>query len=524
MLMLPTAQGLPPDILRELFEHLAIVDPAGWCIRSHAYSMGLGWITATHVCRRWREIGSDMTTLWAYSVCAFPNISVADELLRRARNCLLNIQVSHFVHRSSLGQHRPHLPISWGAQQLHRAHTFDCHIYRWSTFADDHPGAYAALTDPLPDLQHITLISSYLDKLHPFPTVVLRAPALISANLRGILLHPTSIASKLRKLSLTSGSEGAGADLSPVLDSLRSLKCLEHLNMTFDTHGTMPVANCSVVHLEHLRTLHALCSTVQQASDVLEFISAPHIRWLSVTISSILSNEQIFAKAGVHWQQLQKSPNSRCTLSVSKSHLYLHDEIPELTALELSWHAPNGLLWVNYTSIVSALPRVLDFSRFICLELSCSKDGHQCDELDAALAVFRDASTRVEVLTLYNTPHPSTLRMLLASDGDSPLPVPALKTLCFGAEHWEHGQSGRSRLVHGGGTATMWWDTVKDVLGIRSQKGAPINRLFLAGDWCTQEAWTEEWTTQSEECLTRGLVSEVVDIRERISECDLCDS
>ncbi|KZV64058.1 hypothetical protein PENSPDRAFT_189606 [Peniophora sp. CONT] len=516
-----TAQDLPHDILRELFEHLAIVDPAGWHLRSRRCSLGLGWITATHVCRYWREIGLEMATLWADVVCAFPDIAVADELLRRARDCLLNIDVSFFRGTFLLGEHRPYLPMSWGLQQLHRAHTFQGYIYRWSTFADDHPGAYVALNNTLPVLKHLKLTFNCCDKIDPFPIIALNAPALISADLRDILPHSTSITGKLTKLSISLGSTTSWNNLSPLLDALRSSRHLEYLNVQLDAKDTVPVVDCSIVHLERLTTLHASCGTAQQASDLLEFISAPCLKRTSVSMMTKLTDAHIFAKVLAQQPLLVFDD-----LSVSETHLCIADHTLQYREFDMSWFARDPVLrrgiGSNYASVLAALPRLFDFTRFDSFELSCLENGEQHDEVDASLLALRDACTGVEFLRLYDTPHPTTLRMLLAPTGGSPLPFPSLKTLCLGAEHWRHGKGGWRRLVHEEDSAASWWNPVKDVLSSRFEMGAPVELLYIDGEWCTHHARMEEWAAQSAECLSRGLVQEVVDDRDLVLKCSLC--
>ncbi|KAI0063856.1 hypothetical protein BV25DRAFT_1823928 [Artomyces pyxidatus] len=65
---LAPAAMLPSDILALVFESLALDQPPG--LDSHRrgapnakYTM-LGWITATHVCTRWRQVALDIPTLW----------------------------------------------------------------------------------------------------------------------------------------------------------------------------------------------------------------------------------------------------------------------------------------------------------------------------------------------------------------------------------------------------------------------------------------------------------------------------
>ncbi|KZV72505.1 hypothetical protein PENSPDRAFT_359554 [Peniophora sp. CONT] len=69
-------QRLPNDIICELFYIVAELDPPriARCQEDRLYEKpgSLGWIRMTHVCRGWRGVGLDMSTLWAGVVCVFP--------------------------------------------------------------------------------------------------------------------------------------------------------------------------------------------------------------------------------------------------------------------------------------------------------------------------------------------------------------------------------------------------------------------------------------------------------------------
>lgn len=195
-------------------------------------------MAVTHVCGYWREVGLDMATLWADAVCAFPSVFVADELLERARDYLLNIEVRHTFDELVFKHRRQWLPIRWGTQQLHRAHSFNCHIHRWSTFNREHPAAYITLTNPLLVLQHLNLVCNTTFKTEPTPVIEPKAPALASASLWDILPHPSSSASALRRLTLHLGSRMPIKDMSPVLSALRGLHGLEYLDLFIRADGT----------------------------------------------------------------------------------------------------------------------------------------------------------------------------------------------------------------------------------------------------------------------------------------------
>ena len=69
-------ERLSDDVLRELFDTVADIDPPRTSFHddddSDTEDGSLGWIRMTHVCRRWRRIGLDMSVLWARIICMFP--------------------------------------------------------------------------------------------------------------------------------------------------------------------------------------------------------------------------------------------------------------------------------------------------------------------------------------------------------------------------------------------------------------------------------------------------------------------
>ena len=78
---------LPPEVLALVFHFLVFEDPA--CSREQ----NLGWIRATHVCRFWRQVALDDSSLWATISGISANIVLISEILARSRNAPLNINI-----------------------------------------------------------------------------------------------------------------------------------------------------------------------------------------------------------------------------------------------------------------------------------------------------------------------------------------------------------------------------------------------------------------------------------------------
>jgi hypothetical protein len=78
---------LPPEVLARIFYFLVFKDPA--CSRGQ----NLGWIRATHVCQFWRQVALDDSSLWATISGFSENTELISEMLARARNAPLDIDI-----------------------------------------------------------------------------------------------------------------------------------------------------------------------------------------------------------------------------------------------------------------------------------------------------------------------------------------------------------------------------------------------------------------------------------------------
>src|ERR1019366_7937030 len=78
---------LPPEILARVFHFLTLEEPP--C----SGEQNLGWIRATHVCRLWRQVALGDSSLWA-KISGIPtNTERISEMLARARNAPLDIDL-----------------------------------------------------------------------------------------------------------------------------------------------------------------------------------------------------------------------------------------------------------------------------------------------------------------------------------------------------------------------------------------------------------------------------------------------
>lgn len=84
---------LPPEVLAQVFHFLWLEDPPRF---EEHYS---GCIRATHVCRLWRRVALGDSLLWTRIADTLNNTGWVSEMLTRARNAPLNIDIKHGLKR-----------------------------------------------------------------------------------------------------------------------------------------------------------------------------------------------------------------------------------------------------------------------------------------------------------------------------------------------------------------------------------------------------------------------------------------
>ena len=78
---------LPPEVLARVFHFLSLEEPPYYGKRK------LGWIRATHVCRLWRRVALDDSSLWAQISGIQRNTKLVSEMLTRSRKAPLDIDI-----------------------------------------------------------------------------------------------------------------------------------------------------------------------------------------------------------------------------------------------------------------------------------------------------------------------------------------------------------------------------------------------------------------------------------------------
>lgn len=513
-----TAQTLPHDILREIFDYVATASPAGYNY-SPKLKYTLGWILLTHVCQRWRYTGLTAAPMWAVSVSAFPDPSIADELLARARNYPLTINVAHDKcnEKSWL---RKALPMSWCLEHLHRARSLRC-IIPLSALIHNDAEVQEMFANPLPVVKamdiEVDTIDTWDDPAPPARFVEMNAPILQRIRLVGVLPTPSSTLHSLRslRLDLDDGFTPI-SNIAHIFDLLRGLSCLEYLNLSMACSKTEPAVDRSAVHLNHLRHLEAVCKSNAQALDLLEIICTPSSTRFSITTREGMDVEllnRVVAFQQRRFGQLNEG------ISISETHIYLSDDASRRPRFKLEFSKwLDGMSFVGFLAI---LPRHLDVSQYRRCELVIPRVlGQEYSGLDTVIATLGQAMTRATTLVLHDVVCVEVLTLLKPNEG-SPLLFPAMRALSLGKED-PRPAAFQSYVFAFADNTRLWWSTVKDALDSRRRRGAGVECLTLAGNQCAREECTNIWTGEGQECLSRGIVAQLVDKRVLLPRCNRC--
>ncbi|VDC02099.1 unnamed protein product [Peniophora sp. CBMAI 1063] len=509
-----TAATLPDDILCELFEHVAAIDPAGWN-KNNDKGRGktvLGWIVVTHVCHRWRSTCLGMSYLWAHIASSFHDPSIADVILSRAGDAPLTIGVGD----PSYEEDPIRLPISWGVRRLDRAHTFICNAL-WPPLPDDDPQDTMPLTYSYPALQRVQFRvfrrEIYDDWNAPTvkilePLIIeLSTPTLVSAGFEDALPSFLSSPSALRKLKLALDHMHS-VSTADILSILRMATHLEELVLNLYGLDTRPAKDLVVVLLPRLHVFNLHCRGLKQARRFLDLISAPNATEVMVDIhdnrgfSKPVANELSAFVAARHrvtpYTELFLNPSSDEPLIVSGTSL------PDARH-ELKFSCDDD---VRMSILLAMLPRHLDLAQFTTLHMGCADNFGTSP--GGALDRFLGACTNVDFLDLFHEEHEETLALLArVTRASKPAMLPALNILRL------------EPLELTGRELHKWWDAVQDTLEKRRRKvGHAVQRLVLMGKQRSNQSVVTDWMARVEECRSRGLASEVVDERQWTLESD----
>ncbi|KZV62832.1 hypothetical protein PENSPDRAFT_758406 [Peniophora sp. CONT] len=243
---------LPPEVLARIFSYLVDVYPMKLDFL-HALSLGkdwhkgVGWIYVTHVCRRWRNVAINDSSLWTQ--LSLTANRPWHTFLERAKGASLFISGDRTVEHPSA--------IEGLIQSIHQ-HQY--HIQELSS-GPLHPNTLrelvAGLTGPLPRLQKLAL-GMPPDSGHPL--VSLLPHALTAPNLRQLQLSQVSFPWGCGSATLThlhlhyenpaSHVPYSFTDISSTLRGMPSLKSLRLVEALPEHPSSAPLP--SEIHLPKL--------------------------------------------------------------------------------------------------------------------------------------------------------------------------------------------------------------------------------------------------------------------------------
>ena len=208
---------LPPEILTRIFHFLALDEPPSFI------NPNLGWIKATHVCRLWRQVALGDSTLWA-RISGIPlNTKLIFEMLARARNAQLDIDIDLQVGGNPAPELLHVLP-------LHLSHTRELRLHNLSELHSD--GILRIYRQEAPTLEHFELevsVTSLITFRELSGTTLFkgRAPNLRTLNLFQVLV-PWSLIPRGQLTRLTVGllNEASIASIASRSNSIQLIDLL----------------------------------------------------------------------------------------------------------------------------------------------------------------------------------------------------------------------------------------------------------------------------------------------------------
>ena len=201
---------LPPELLARIFRFHALVEPP-W-----SRMQNLGWIGVTHVCRQWRQVALDDSSLWATITGFYPSAEWVSESLVRARTAPLVIDFLFTPRLEILSMFPPHV-----------SHIRELRLRNLSPF--HYQGVQEICASEAPILEHLELALGLAPYPITFPTFHElagttpfngRTPKLRTLSLTQISI-PWSLIPRgqLTQLKITLFEEISTVDISPTVDS-----------------------------------------------------------------------------------------------------------------------------------------------------------------------------------------------------------------------------------------------------------------------------------------------------------------
>ena len=272
---------IPPEILARVFDLLMLEEPPLFGRRN------LGWIKVTHVCRHWRQVALDDSSLWARIWGIQTNTKWIPEMLARAKNAPLDIKLNadKWTSPETLLMIPPHL-----------FHTRQLRLYSLYTPHFDH--VREIFSSEAPALEHFELtVTTYspIDCKDLGLNVLFKghAPRLRAFSLSRLVI-PWSLIPRgqLTQLKIAYPDEGfySPGDLNQLVDLLVNCPALEILTLESCLPSQLAeFPHDRTIHLSHLSHLH-LRGPTSHIMNMLKVLKIPSSTTLHLDcISNITS-------------------------------------------------------------------------------------------------------------------------------------------------------------------------------------------------------------------------------------------
>ncbi|KAI0047725.1 hypothetical protein FA95DRAFT_1199524 [Auriscalpium vulgare] len=215
---------VPPEILSTVFTFLLDIDPPQALHASnYKLSSTFGWLAVTYVCRHWRQVALQQSSLWSHVTLTFGS-QWAATFLSRARNLPISIQVHKRTTDRSAVPDAKFWQLEFLAENMQRTeclHTVDLHDL-------------LALTAPAPLLHTLHL---QIDDEEPFSGLFGGCtPALLHLHLSSPIEAPQPWTSSLFTQLVTLDMRYVApwddpSALDSILDALEHMSALERLEV-----------------------------------------------------------------------------------------------------------------------------------------------------------------------------------------------------------------------------------------------------------------------------------------------------
>lgn len=281
--------ALPSELLSIVFSMNVLSDRPGQKNGKH----NLGWISATQVCHRWREIALATSTLWRYLDFACMSRRWCSEMLRRSGNCSLEVA----LRITSPLDPCPVLTSLSAARELvkpeYSGRLAGLHLELGSQNKRDVDSFINSLQQSAPRLEYLALQrTSWTWELLTVSSFTSRLPSLKRLRLNNIFLSPwvSPILTSLEELDISFRTPSSRnslisyGEMSSILRRMPELRRLVLRNVFRDGTHTDGMLNGHI----SLPNLQQLSLIDEQGCDLFSF--AASLRLPSETCAEIKTN------------------------------------------------------------------------------------------------------------------------------------------------------------------------------------------------------------------------------------------